>query len=337
MNHAEMKRALTLLLPVLAAVAGCRTAETTTGGPAPSAAKAVCGVGMDASADARQAGAAAARQALAGLGGERPRCTLVFDSYPAGDREALLAGVAAHIDAQHVFGCPAAAPFTSAGARATSASPAVAVLVLAGSEVSVATARTSTEDASDLRLSAELLARALPRGRRDRLTLVLGDCAPPGAADVVEGLKTVLGTTEVIVGGAAGPGEPAVYFQGRVMPKTVVAISLDGAFVLGSVTRQGGAVTQTEQGVVDSARSAAQALVDERGRAPSLALALSAPERRAALAGPNAELAALQQVLGPGVPIVGFYAPNQIGPPNTGMPALSNSRHLVLCGLWFQK
>ncbi len=301
-------------------------------GPAADGVTVVAAVRSSALRDAFQAGAAAAKQARAALGAERVRCALVFDSFPAGQRAALLAGIGSHVDAAVVFGCPASMPLSS---QATDTDPRVVLLALGGRGLSTAAARTETREKSDLRLAGGSLARALPAAREDNLLVLLGDFGSPRGAEVLDGLKGVRGTNGTVVGAPVSAAAPAAYFQGQAVDGTVIAVALGGTLKVGcAAASAGGPSKQTEEAVLGSARAAARPLFDQTGRAPLFVLAFSALERRAALKDPRAEVAEVARVFGAGVPVVGFYGAGQIGAPTTAMPALALERHIVLCAVW---
>lgn len=318
---------------VVGGVLGCGPREVPEAGPRPIAgAEVLFGLGLSSAADPFRAGALAARQALAPIGGRRLRAALVLDSFPADERTLLLEGITSQIEAYTVFGGSVDGVLTSLGAPAGRG---VAVLALGGEDLLTAEGTAAPEDEKEgARAVAARLATAVPKTRRDGLLFLLGHGKSVAGADLLAGLTGRLGTNEMVLGAPVASEGGTVYFRARPAADAVVAVRLKGAIAVACASRSAGAPrAQNPQTVLASAQEAARTLMAGREEEPPplLALVVSDTTRRDALAEPDDEVKALQEVLGPAVPIFGCYAPTQIGPPGTGMPALAVEGHVVIC------
>jgi hypothetical protein len=155
------------------------------------------GVGRSDDADAYAAGAAAARQALAG---DDPKLLVVFSS-DAYDLPALLRGINETSGGVPLVGCSTAGEISMSGPGDAG----VVVTALGGRGFSVATG--SAEDASShLREASARAAFCIDRieERPHRILLLLTDGLAGDQQEIVRGAYSVVGAEVPLVGGCAG-------------------------------------------------------------------------------------------------------------------------------------
>ncbi len=155
------------------------------------------GMGQSADPDARTAGIAAARQALAG---GIPKLLLVFCSATY-DLGALLAGINAHAGGVPLIGCSTAGEIATTGPADAS----VVVLALGGEGFSVSTGVGMVALGGLREAAAD--AAACVAGVEDRphqVLLMLSDGLGGDQMEVVRGAYEVVGTEYPLVGGCAG-------------------------------------------------------------------------------------------------------------------------------------
>jgi hypothetical protein len=180
-------------------------------------------VGQSNEADARTAGAAAARQALDGSDG---RLLVVFCS-DAYDLNALLAGINHTSGGVPLIGCSTAGEIATSGPGDAS----VVALALGGPGFSVRTA-VATEASTRLREAGAEAAGRL-RGVDDkphRIMLLLTDGLAGDQQEIVRGAYGVLGAGVPLVGGCAGDDlrmrQTSQLYGGQVLHDAVVAAAV---------------------------------------------------------------------------------------------------------------
>ncbi len=280
------------------------------------------GTGLSEHADAVKAGTAAAEQAKKALGDAPAGLVLVFDSYPKDAKAKLLEGVATVFDRKLIHGCSAAGPITEHG---NPKGPSVGVCAIGG-DIEVA-AVCSPKIGKDHKAAGAAVGKALPKMAKAKVLLLFGNCHLPRNMPLTEGVQTVMGKELPIIGGSSGGPSIDTYFEGEVRGDVAVGILLGGDFKLAICARPGrkdhDEIVRT---AVDATKSAKQGL----GAKPALGIYFECAGRRGKIKSLQAELDALQEVLGKDLPLIGFYGTGEIGPKEGGV-CKGVGYHAVCC------
>ncbi len=191
------------------------------------------GSGSSSDPEARAAGAASSREALAGRAGAALLVVFASERY---DLAALSAGVSDEAPGVPLIGCSTAGEIASAGA----ADSGVVVMALGGPGFQVATASASAHELG-LRGAGGAVAAAAARveDAPHRVLLVLSDGLSGDQEEVVRGAFAVVGAAVPLVGGCAGDDLLMVHtsqlHDGRVLSGSVVAAAIgsDAPFGIG--------------------------------------------------------------------------------------------------------
>jgi hypothetical protein len=189
----------------------------------------VVGIGSSELADGRTAGAAAAREACAALGGRRPELVLVFASVRY-DLPAALEGIN-----EVTGGAPLAGASSSGHLHAGTLTPpgaGLAVLVLAGGGHRFGVASVTGVDANSFHAGRDLARSARAAAGADRLPhealLVLSDGLTGDQQELLNGIHRVTGVAVPVVGGAAGDdrrlARTFVFRDGEVLSDAAVGV-----------------------------------------------------------------------------------------------------------------
>jgi hypothetical protein len=190
------------------------------------------GVGKSTRREAFAAGAEAARQAVAGLGGARPGLVLAFGT-TGHDQQELLDGIRSVTGDSPLSGCSGEGVITRAGADERS--HAVAVMALASPAMTFRTALV-TGVARDPRAAARALAGQLESGAAGgRLLLLFVDGVTIDCGALLEELDSHLDMRGHIAGGTAGTELGSFsgwvthqYHQGQAYSDSVSAVLIGG-------------------------------------------------------------------------------------------------------------
>lgn len=185
-------------------------------------------------------GKAAAEQAKVALKDKPAKLVLVFDCSdltfdPRFEKmTAMIKGITSVFDAQIVYGC------SGYGAITATRDYALAVLALAGDDLTVAAAMTPVDKGQYAaqqpvgKTLGETLKPAYDAAvkKRGRLLLLFGACHVDANNRLIEGVKSVLGEDCPITGGSANRMMmEGIYFEGKVQPSlTDVGVLLSGDF-----------------------------------------------------------------------------------------------------------
>lgn len=320
---------LGMILSVLAAIAlaGCGPEVVS---PLPSPAgedrQIVFAVGASEQEDPLAAGAAAAKAALARCGDAPVKAVVVSESYEDKDRKAkLIEGVCSVADKQKVFGSSTYGSFTQSGCPEYES---VAVLVIAGKDIEVAAACVEGMGTAGLTLEKDgeklqrrltdagaWLAVKLPRTPSSRLALIFADAHSPKNGHLVGGMREVFGGRFPMTGGCANKnaGQTFVYYQGRMLTDSAVALMLAGDFRVALSGRQ----AKDNDKVIATARAAAaeaKSKLTAQGASPAAYLAFDCAGRMGKLDNVSDELAAMQEAIGKKAVLFGTYNAGEIGP-----------------------
>ena len=280
------------------------------------------GTGLSTEADAVKAGTAAAEQAKKALGETPVKLVLVFDSYPKDGKAKLLEGVAAVFDKKLVHGCSAEGPITEHG---NPKGRSVGVCAIGG-DIEVA-AVVSPKIGKDHKAAGEAIGKALPKMANAKVMLLFGNCHLPSNKPLTEGVVSVVGKELPIIGGSSGGPSTDTYYQGEAKDDVAVGILLCGDFKLAICARPG---RKDHDEIVRTAVDATQSAKQGLGAKPALGIYFECAGRRGKIKSLQAELDALQQVLGKDLPLIGFYGTGEIGPKEGGV-CKGVGYHAVCC------
>ncbi|MBI4769353.1 MAG: FIST C-terminal domain-containing protein [Chloroflexi bacterium] len=198
------------------------------------------GVGSGKAFDGREAGAIAAREALARGGISDASLVIVFASSRY-SQEQVLAGVASVVGDSAVVGCSTAGEITARG----SAERSVAVMALAGTDL-VFRLCLGEGIAEDAREAGRRVARAVLAGGKPetaRALMILPDGLAGNGADIVRGVQDELGAAFPIVGGSAGDDylfeKTYQLYNRKVLSGAVPGVLFAGKLNLGIGVRHG--------------------------------------------------------------------------------------------------
>lgn len=269
------------------------------------------------------AGKAAAEKLKAAMGETPLKAVIVSECFEdAENKQALLGGICSVIPPEIVFGQATYGSFTQAGCGGFDT---VCLLGIGGEGIGVAGALVRDLGVSKLTFEtheAEIkqrlhaagakLAGKLPRAGGDRLALLLADAHSPKNQSLVEGVQQTLGGEFPITGGSANKnaGQTFVYFQGRALTDSAVALMLSGDF---RVVLAGRKAMDNDQVIATAREAAAQTLAASAGK-PQAVLAFNCAGRRGKLKRPADELEAIQTALGKELPLFGCYCAGEVGP-----------------------
>jgi hypothetical protein len=284
------------------------------------------GTGLSAQDDPAKAGAEAATQAKAALGGAGAKVVLVFDNVgkKPEEKQKLLEGVGSVFDRSLIYGCSSYSPLTQYGNDGS-----VGVMALGGN-VKVATA------VADLADGYEACGKQVGEGLKDvempeadgKVLLLFGDCHVAENDKLVTGVKGVLGEKFPIVGGAS-KGD-FLYYQGKIVRKSNLGILLTGDFECSFSTKK----DNSPEGLITSARDAFEQTMGQKKDDAALALVFDCGGRRGKMGDSlPMELEAMKVIAG-GVPIFGFYGSGEIGPVDNDSPARGVGYHLAVCSIF---
>ncbi|HET7686349.1 MAG TPA: FIST N-terminal domain-containing protein [Candidatus Limnocylindria bacterium] len=232
-------------------------------------------VGRSDRRDAGEAGADAARQALAG--GDDPRLLIVFaaDRF---DAPALLAGIRSVAPTVPLIGCSTAGEIASSGPGEAG----VVVTALGGAGFRVAT-RAAARLSAGLRAGGAAAAQALDEvaGMPYRVLLLLADGLAGDQQEIVRGAYGVAGAAVPLVGGCAGDDLRMVatrqFHDDRVLTDAVVAAAVGSEAPFGIGVRHGW--RRVGEPMLVSASSGSRVmLLDDRPALDAYLMRLDAPD-----------------------------------------------------------
>ena len=287
------------------------------------------GTGHSLSKDPAAAGAEAAKEAKAGLGGKKAKVVLVFDSDDVGggleNKQKVLDAVAKEFDASIIYGCSAYNSITEASNYAT-----VGVVALAGDiRADACLAKLEGKDYAGCgkNIGKGIQGAVKKAGDKGKFLILIGDCHVPKNDELVKGVCGVLGKNFPVAGGAAKDG--LAYCRGKVVPKSNLGLLLSGDFTCGFSTRKG----NTGPEVI---AAAGEAFTEAIGKEKDHAIALFAFDcggRRGSMGKDRPkELVEMKKVAGK-APIIGFYGSGEIGPARTGEEPKGVGYHIVTVSL----
>ena len=276
--------------------------------------------------DPLASGKAAAQAVRDQLASAPVKAIIVSECYEDKLRKAkVLEGVQAVFPKAVVYGGSTYGSFTQSG---VAVGESVAVLAIAGKDIEVAAACQAEMGAAGLTLTehkAELekklsaagaaLARKLPKTGRSRLMIVIADAHSPKNGALVAGIRGVTGEGFPITGGSVNKnaGQTFVYFRGRMLSDSAVALMLSGDFRIAMAGRQ----AKENDEVITTANEAAAEALEKLAKAncrPAAAIAFDCAGRKGRLKNVADELASIQKALGRQVPLFGTYNAGEIGP-----------------------
>ncbi len=296
------------------------------------------GVGSSSEPDPARAGTAAAEQARAALGGTAPKLVIVF----AARRQlvpALVDGLAAIFPRDLIYGCEGYSPLTTTGNFADqghTARNAVAVLALGGDAAITVAAADAKGEAGHARCGRELGEALRPKLSPDagHVIFTFGDqhVGKPNA-ELVRGLRKVLGDTTRIAGAAAGHANAKEIVRGRIVTATNIAVLVTGDFHVRTATRGG------QGDLVGKAREAFQTVCGAGTATPFLGLVFDCGGRRGQLVKQKvlAQEHDVMRQLAPDTPLFGFYGGGEIGAKDDTSPAEGVGFCVSVAGLFAGK
>lgn len=316
---------LALLILALCATMVQAADDTWTSPPATAGAPIVLKIAIAEDQDGNPAAAGkAAAEALKKAMGDAPlRAVIVSECFEDQENKArLLEGITSVLPKEIIVGAATYGSFTQAGCTDADS---VCLLGLGGQGLSVAAglvtgmgaAKLTFEKdreliASRLRAAGEQLAQKLRKTDQDRLLVLLADAHSPKNQSLVEGVQKVLGPQFPITGGCANKnaGQTFVYFRGRMVDDSAVAVMLSGDFKLTLAGRK----AKDNDLVISTANDGAkEAFSRFQGQALGV-LAFNCAGRRSKLKNMADELAAIQKAIGSQMPLFGCYCAGEIGP-----------------------
>jgi hypothetical protein len=311
----------------LALVAGCaRPIQEVVKGGAPAAGgEIVVRAAAVTNPEPYAAGRAAAEAVQKAMGAVAPAAVILSENFEnRAAKQRALDGICSVLPREVVFGMATYGSFGQGGCLATDA---VALVGFGGPGIAVSAAlerdfgaaklaadKDREEIERRLRPAGARLAAKLPRGPQDRLLVLLADAHAPKNQFLVEGVQSVVGGGFPIVGGCANKnaGQTYVYYRGRMLADSGLALMLAGDFKVGLAGRM---AKDNERVIATAKEAAAEALGNAQGK-PLAALAFNCAGRKGKLTNIGDELAAMQGALGPSLPLFGCYCAGEIGPPD---------------------
>lgn len=276
--------------------------------------------------DPLAAGKAAAADLKRQLGGVEPKAILIGECYEGKASKAkVLEGVCSVFPAAIVFGGSTYGGFGQAG---VAGGESVVVSAIAGRDVDVQPVCVEKMDTAGLTLeknreeletkisvAGKELAGKIPQNDRNRLLVVIADAHSPKNGALVQGIRSVLGPSFPVTGGSVNKnaGQSFVYWKGQMLSDAAVGLMLAGDFKLALAGRQAKDNDQVIATARDGAVEAIEAL-QKQGAKPALLLAFDCAGRKGKLKNVADELAAIRQVTGGELPILGTYNAGEIGP-----------------------
>jgi len=276
--------------------------------------------------DPKAAGEAAAKAAKSKIGSAPLQAVLVSECYEDREyKEKVLAGVCSVFDKEKVHGLATYGSFTQSG---VAGGESVAVLAIAGKDISVAAAcqkemgaskltmaENETEIKEKLTAAGAALAKQLPKSDSTRLLIILADAHSPKNGFLVSGLQSVLGKDFPITGGSANKnaGQTFVYYKGELLTDAAVGLCVSGGFKIAMAGRK----AKENDKVISTAKDAAQEVADQmkkQGIKPAGYLAFDCAGRKGKLKNVADELAAMKGVMGEAPQLFGTYNAGEIGP-----------------------
>ncbi len=283
-------------------------------------------VGVSAAEDPLQAGKAAAQAAKKQIGAAPLKAVIISECYEDKDRKAkVLEGVCSVLGKDNVYGGSSYGSFTQAGVMVDES---VTVLAIAGKDINVrtvcqekmGTAGLTLDKDKDklytvLRKAGADLAGKLGKKDDSRLMIVIADAHSPKNGPLVEGIQQNLGPGFPMVGGSVNKnaGQTFVYFRGRMLNDSVVALMLGGDFKVALAGRQ----AKENAKVISTARAGAEEALRRLAKAkakPAAVFAFNCAGRKGKLDNVAEELAAMQKALGTELVLFGTYNAGEIGP-----------------------
>jgi hypothetical protein len=290
----------------------------------------VAATGYSALEDPKKAGLEAANKAKKGIGKVTPKLVLVFVMSKKFDQAKALEAVVSVFDAGIVHGCAGYNTITEEGNAGT-----VSVLALGG-EIGVTPIMAPVEN-KDYEACGKAIGKKLEHPSKvkysGKVVVLIGDCHVNSNDKVVKGIAGVIGDKIPIVGGAAYGG--TTYFKGKIVGKQKnVGILIAGNFTVGCSTLKEGPADVHPNKVVAAAGQAFKNAVGKNLAHTALVFAFDCGGRRGNM-GENRpeELKVMQKVVGPKMPIFGFYGSGEMGPKATGEPSRGDGYHISACAI----
>ncbi len=195
------------------------------------------GVGVSLKTDSRQAGVEACKNALSGV--SNPSLIVVFCSVKLNQEEVIL-GVREISGTIPLIGCSSAGEITNEGVYDGS----VVVMAIESDKMKVVLG-----SGGEVKAGARKAGARLAQDIKDQIffdskyILFLTDVLNGNGADVVRGIKDVLGNDYFIVGGAAGDDfmfkETYQYLNDKVLKSSAVGVGISGNMAIGVGVRHG--------------------------------------------------------------------------------------------------
>ncbi len=285
----------------------------------------VAGTGASTLADAKAAGAEAAKLAKAALGGTAPKLIVVFAARKQLTPE-LVSGVAEVFEKALISGCEGYASLTATGNFADQGHEiknGVSVLALGGQAgVKSVADVVRKEDGKDgfaacgQRLGEQLKA-AVGAATGSKLIFTFGNQHVGSNQPFVEGLLKALGGNVPVVGAAAGGGSAKEIVKGEVVTGANVAVLISGNFKLGL-----GLCGGNGDLVAKADESLTKAVKAQPGK-PALVLVFDCGGRRGELFKQKklADEFATISAVAREAPLFGFYGGGEIGTAALAEPA----------------
>lgn len=189
-----------------------------------------------------EAVAEALEQAYQGLNGQPPKAAVVFASFDF-DQEALVSALQAALGDLPLVGCTTDGEISSSGLHLDSLS----IMLISGDDITVSTTLIEALSDGDPREKAHQAMQRLVEQSKEpgKCLLAFPDCSFTGFFDeILDGLKSVVGSTFPIFGGAPADrarlkGRTWQYFQGRLTHDSAPLLLLGGALEVLSGLRSG--------------------------------------------------------------------------------------------------
>ncbi len=197
-------------------------------------------IGWSTRSQAEEAGREAAGRALVQLAPSTPKLALLFSSSWF-EQTRLVTGVRAALGDLPLAGASTAGEIVANGPISHSC----VVVLLAGTELACSVGLGEEADRTPREAGRQAAASAL-QGFPDRPRagfLLFGDGLITGYADVVRGIQEVLGTSSLIIGGAAGDDlrftQTTQYCNDRAVSRSIVGVLLGGPILVGVGSEHG--------------------------------------------------------------------------------------------------
>ncbi len=312
---------LGLLVVVLAGCATTASGPYVSSAPAPDG-NIVVQVASASDTDPFAAGKTAAEALLEQMDGAPLQAVILAECF---EEEALkqqaLKGVASVLPADLLFGISTYGSFAQEGCLDLDA---VTLVGIGGDGIGVTAALApldivglTMEDNLDvlqerLRSAGSALMQDAPRTPDDKLVILLSDAHSPKNQFLVEGAQSVVGPKFPITGGSANKnaGQSFVYYRGQMYTDAAATLVLSGNFQVSLAGRQ----AKSNDAVIASATEASAEAKAGLPVEPIAALAFNCAGRKGKLDDIEDELAAIQETVGPDLPLFGCYCAGEIGP-----------------------